>query len=92
MQRPLRRWLTHPESRAVRAIKGEVGTAMYPMMQERRSRPVRLVWWAFWVLVAIYVFHHPAEAAVNARALGAWLTSASESIVTFVQQSTAGSR
>lgn len=59
---------------------------MHPMMQERRRSGIaRLAWTLFWVLLVVYVVHHPSEAAANARALMAWLTSASESIASFLQ-------
>lgn len=64
---------------------------MHPMMQERRRSGIgRLVWWVFWVLLIVYVVHHPSEAAANARGLAAWLTDVSESIATFLQHT--GSR
>lgn len=62
---------------------------MYSTMHDRRGGMWRLVWWTFWVLVIVYVFRNPSEAADNARALVEWLGRASESIATFVQQ-TAG--
>lgn len=58
---------------------------MHSMMRDRRGPVGRLMWWTFWVLLILYVVHRPSEAAVNARALIAWLTSAAEEIAVFLQ-------
>lgn len=51
----------------------------------RRGGLSRLLWAAFWILLVVYVVRHPSEAAANARDLAAWLTAASESVVSFLQ-------
>ena len=56
---------------------------MHSMTQPRRSTVGRLVWWAFWVVLIVYVVRHPGEAAANARALVAGLDSAAESVIAF---------
>lgn len=65
---------------------------MHPTTQPRRSTVGRLAWAVFWVLLIVYVMHHPSEAAANARDLGEWAEGAAESIATFLQQSAAGAR
>lgn len=65
---------------------------MYSPMRERRGGIGRLVWWTFWILLIVYVVGHPTEAAANARAVGAGLQSAAESIIAFVQQATGSAR
>lgn len=65
---------------------------MHSMMRDRRSVVGRLVWWLFWVLLILYVVHHPSEAAVNARALLGWLSGTAESLITFLQQAAGGER
>lgn len=65
---------------------------MHPMTQPRRSAAGRLAWLAFWVLLIVYVVHHPSEAAANARSLGAWVESTADSIATFLQHSAGGAR
>jgi hypothetical protein len=58
---------------------------MYPPTRERRSGLGRLIWWAFWVLLIVYIFHHPSQAADQSRHLLAGIESAGEAIATFLQ-------
>ncbi|HEX2298254.1 MAG TPA: hypothetical protein VHH34_07015 [Pseudonocardiaceae bacterium] len=65
---------------------------MYSPMRERRSTIGRLAWWAFWLVVLVYVLHDPREAADTARDVLAWLVGAAEAIITFLQQAAGGAR
>lgn len=86
------KWETTPRT-SVRASRcGRGDREMYSSMRERRSGIGRLAWWAFWVVLIVYVVRHPADAAVNARALVSGLDRAAESVITFLQQSAGGAR
>ena len=63
---------------------------MYSTVHNQRGGIGRLVWWAFWAVVIIYIVRHPSEAAINARSLLSGLEQAAESIATFVQRAGAG--
>lgn len=57
-----------------------------------RGTAVWLIWLLFWILLIIYVLHRPTEAADTARAVGTWLSKASDSVVTFLHQATGDHR
>lgn len=65
---------------------------MYPTAQPRRGGFGRLAWWTFCVLLLVYVFHHPSEAAANAHDLGVWLGHASDSIAAFLKHASGDHR
>lgn len=58
----------------------------------RRGGPRRLIWFAFCLILVVYVVRYPSEAAATARTLIAGLDGAVDSIITFIQQAAGGVR